>query len=108
MNQTEKRLLAAERAAKAAARKAAPPKPEKTYHRQCQACGEMHGAHKARAVRCQPCIDARRRVSTRSCAGCDAQFPTYGEDEAFCPTCRGDETLLLRSEEEIRREHNEA
>jgi hypothetical protein len=91
-------------------RRADPDKPLHTLV--CHACGEEHETTRAKAKRCDPCIEAGRRVQTTTCILCDEKFPTIGnEGERVCSECHSDpvnrEAIAERMAEEEERQREE-
>lgn len=57
------------------------------HDKQCMACGCEFTTHKPRASRCNDCLAANKKVATRKCLECKAQFPLLDEAHVNCASC---------------------
>lgn len=63
-------------------------RPDLTQHdKTCAACGSEFSTHKARSVRCTPCIDQDRKVPKRTCLECKKPFPLIDDADINCGPC---------------------
>ncbi|MCA0906060.1 hypothetical protein LCM27_06580 [Ruegeria marisrubri] len=61
--------------------------PRQMYLKTCNACGEEHETHKAKASRCETCIAENRRITYKTCISCGVKFPAPFGDEYNCSSC---------------------